>query len=365
MSSPPLENETPGIKNYSISAKKRGGDIIFLRKIVPGGADDSYGIEVAGLAGVPEAVIKRAKTVLSALEAGGTGSSARPGRPDDGPDDTPGPHRRRDRRDAEEHRPEHADAHRSAESALRAEEKAMKQGGHVKNAFKFPMKKSERIAGLVYLAVHACVLPWLIVNVVAGLFGDGDAALTGTSLNLIYYVIGFAFVMIFLFRYLKTSFSDLIDNLLGSLSAVALGYLFNYAALSLVSLLLSAVLDLRANPNTQEIVNQTKLDPNAVIVVAVLLVPVVEETLFRGALFGTLRTKSRLAAYIVSVALFSVYHLWQYFLGGFEWHMLLYLLQYLPASLALCWCYEKSGSVWAPIALHAAINFISIRVTLG
>ncbi|MEL4106828.1 DNA mismatch repair protein MutS [Oscillospiraceae bacterium WX1] len=64
-----LENETPGVKNYNISAKKRGGDIIFLRKIVPGGADDSYGIEVAGLAGVPESIIRRAKTVLSDLEA--------------------------------------------------------------------------------------------------------------------------------------------------------------------------------------------------------------------------------------------------------------------------------------------------------
>ena len=63
-----LENETPGIKNFNISAKKRGGDIIFLRKIIPGGADDSYGIEVAGLAGVPDSVIRRAKAVLNMLE---------------------------------------------------------------------------------------------------------------------------------------------------------------------------------------------------------------------------------------------------------------------------------------------------------
>ena len=65
-----LEYEYAGIKNYNISAKKRGDDIIFLRKIVPGGADDSYGIEVAGLAGVPDIVIKRAKSVLKTLEAG-------------------------------------------------------------------------------------------------------------------------------------------------------------------------------------------------------------------------------------------------------------------------------------------------------
>jgi len=65
-----LENEIAGVKNYNISAKKRGDDIIFLRKIIPGGADDSYGIEVAGLAGVPDSVIKRAKAVLKDLEEG-------------------------------------------------------------------------------------------------------------------------------------------------------------------------------------------------------------------------------------------------------------------------------------------------------
>ena len=67
-----LEDEIDGVKNFNISAKKRGDDIIFLRKIVPGGADDSYGIEVAGLAGVPDSVIKRAKSVLKDLEGGDT-----------------------------------------------------------------------------------------------------------------------------------------------------------------------------------------------------------------------------------------------------------------------------------------------------
>ena len=64
-----LEGSLPGVRNFNITAKKRDGDIIFLRKIVPGGADDSYGIEVANLAGVPDAVIRRAREVLSAAEA--------------------------------------------------------------------------------------------------------------------------------------------------------------------------------------------------------------------------------------------------------------------------------------------------------
>lgn len=59
-----MENEFEGVKNYNIAVKKRGDDIIFLRRIVKGGADDSYGIEVAKLGGIPDTVIKRAKQIL-------------------------------------------------------------------------------------------------------------------------------------------------------------------------------------------------------------------------------------------------------------------------------------------------------------
>ena len=67
-----LEGQIPGVKNYNVAAKKRKDDVIFLRKIVPGPADQSYGIEVAGLAGVPGRVIDRAKDILAELEAEGT-----------------------------------------------------------------------------------------------------------------------------------------------------------------------------------------------------------------------------------------------------------------------------------------------------
>ena len=66
-----LEGEMDGIVNYNIAAKKRGADIIFLRKIVRGPTDDSYGIEVARLAGVPDEVTRRAKEILKDLESEG------------------------------------------------------------------------------------------------------------------------------------------------------------------------------------------------------------------------------------------------------------------------------------------------------
>ena len=65
-----LEDLLPGVQNFSIAVKKRGDDITFLRRIVRGGADDSFGIEVAKLAGVPDKVVRRAKEVLKSLESG-------------------------------------------------------------------------------------------------------------------------------------------------------------------------------------------------------------------------------------------------------------------------------------------------------
>ena len=65
-----IETQLPNVKNFNIAVKKRGDRMIFLRKIVPGATDDSYGIEVAKLAGIPNAVIHRARDILAELESG-------------------------------------------------------------------------------------------------------------------------------------------------------------------------------------------------------------------------------------------------------------------------------------------------------
>ena len=65
-----MEEKLSNVKNYNIAVKKRGDQMIFLRKIVPGATDDSYGIEVAKLAGIPNAVINRARQILEELESG-------------------------------------------------------------------------------------------------------------------------------------------------------------------------------------------------------------------------------------------------------------------------------------------------------
>lgn len=78
-----MEDLLDGVKNYSIAVKKRGDDITFLRRIVSGGADDSYGIEVAKLAGVPNTIIGRAKEILAELESGRAETVVKKSNPDE------------------------------------------------------------------------------------------------------------------------------------------------------------------------------------------------------------------------------------------------------------------------------------------
>ena len=79
-----MEEKLPNVKNYNIAVKKRGDQMIFLRKIVPGATDDSYGIEVAKLAGIPNAVISRAREILTELEEeGGKPAVITPREPED------------------------------------------------------------------------------------------------------------------------------------------------------------------------------------------------------------------------------------------------------------------------------------------
>ena len=88
----------------------------------------------------------------------------------------------------------------------------------------------------------------------------------------------------------------------------------------------------------------------------VLLAPVTEELFYRGLLFGLLHRRSRLLAYTVSVLFFCSIHVSGY-VGAYDMELLaICFLQYIPAGLVLATVYEGSGSIYAPIAIHMAVN---------
>ena len=232
------------------------------------------------------------------------------------------------------------------------------------------MKKGEAIFGWVYAALHIFLLGWLLAQLNRDIFPILGFSLSDTNLNLLYYALGFVLILLCMFHYMKASFGDFWENKLASLTSVLLGYAIYTLAMYTVSLIITLFTESAVNPNSEAIIAQTKLNPNVMIVIGVLLAPIVEETLFRGVIFGTLRKSSRFAGYAVSAVLFAVYHLFSYILAGvaygsFDWILLLYLLQYIPAGIILCWCYERSRNIYGSIFLHMVINYISITVTIG
>ena len=216
------------------------------------------------------------------------------------------------------------------------------------------MKKSERILGCIYIPVHAAVLP-ILMEIIIVVFGIG---ITMPYRTLVYFTISFIIILFIMFRFLRSSFSDLIDEFWRAVQAVILGYVL-YRVLIWVAVLLMQQIMTSENPNTEMIASDLSGNYRVMLIIAAVLAPIIEETLFRGALFGTIRQKSRIAAYVVSVLLFSLCHLWDYLVFDPSWGMLVLIVQYIPPSIALAWCYERGGTIWAPILLHSAINIVA------
>jgi len=93
----------------------------------------------------------------------------------------------------------------------------------------------------------------------------------------------------------------------------------------------------------------------------VILVPSVEECLYRGLIFRNLYGNNKWAAYAVSIAAFAGIHILGYIGVYAPAQLLIAILQYLPAGIWLAWSYVKGNTIFVPIFIHAAVNFITIN----
>lgn len=219
---------------------------------------------------------------------------------------------------------------------------------------------TRRVLGWIYLPVHVFLLPFLLGMIAAVWPGATDGGLNALleHVNLIYYAIGAVFVLLVFFPVLRRDYDTLADHPGRSVFAIVSGglldYVLTFAVAPLLLLLLGADV---SNPNNEAVIS---LDSGEMRAAAFFLAPIVEEALFRGVLFGSVRRRSRVWAYVLSVAAFSLYHVWQYALS--DPGLLVYALQYIPVSLGLAWAYERSESLWCPVFLHMIINFVSFTL---
>lgn len=227
--------------------------------------------------------------------------------------------------------------------------------------FENPMGRGAKIAGWIYLPIHVALLPLFLGVILMLVTGEMPSEIT---CNICYYAIGLVFTLIAMWKFLRRSYENMLDRFAYSLAMI----LAAYAVDVLLSLVLQLAMSLFGElpiPNNDAVLELAGRDYRRMIAVAVLMAPLVEECLFRGVIFGTIRQKSRFWAYLVSVLLFSLYHVWQYALVYAEPRYLLSALQYVPVSIALAYCYDRTQSIWPPVFFHMFINALSLSVIAG
>ena len=211
---------------------------------------------------------------------------------------------------------------------------------------------AERILALVWLPIHLFLLPLLAIR----LFPTMEES----WLNVVIYGTGAVYMVATQFRFLRRDFDPLCDHPFRMLLEV----LVSYGAMLLLNMGVNGILlalmgGLEENPNNAAVVDMALVSSGPVAALAVFLAPLVEEPLFRAGIFGTLRRKSRPAAYLVSMLLFAAYHVWSYAqIDPMAW---VYLVQYLPISFRLCRVYERTDSIWGSILLHMLVNYIALN----
>lgn len=215
----------------------------------------------------------------------------------------------------------------------------------------------ETIAGFSYLAFQLLFLSGLLIWVNRQL----SVPLSDSELNFTYYLINFMVMLLIFHNFLGRSASQLWQHPIVVCQAVILALAGYYALRFCTEWLVGLIHPGFSNYNDAAISEMSRSSRFLMTVGTVILVPPVEECFFRGLIFRNLYKSSRLAAYAVSILAFSMIHILGYIGVYSPLELILAVAQYLPAGLCLAWAYVKGGTIFAPIAVHALINFIAIR----
>ena len=218
------------------------------------------------------------------------------------------------------------------------------------------MTDRERVRGLIFFALYFLVFRTLKLLVEWFFDRYFSLFLSEAMAAAVYYlVIGVLTVIVF-GSFLKNAGGILRDFLPENLLAFGTGLVGALILEFLIGLIPLPVI----NPDPAAWREQFSYSPAATVVILVILMPLIEEVLFRGLMFGTLRRYSRTMAWVVSGLLFVIYSVWPFAVTQGDVRYLLLAIQYVPTAAALTWCYDRGGSIWSSVALHAALDGIAL-----
>jgi len=218
------------------------------------------------------------------------------------------------------------------------------------------MSPREQLAGVIFFVIYLVVLPFAATPLVELAERLLDTTISESLQNVIYYYVLFAVTIIIFHRFLGRTSRHFSDHLGTACKSVVVGLIALYGLNELVFRLTRMVLENQTNLNNTTISAQIHDAPHTTLLIVVLLAPFVEEVLFRGLVFGNLKTKSRTVAYLVSCALFALLHVWQFAVVQQDLTYFLLMVQYLVPGLVLAWAYDHTGTLWTPIGIHAIAN---------
>lgn len=214
------------------------------------------------------------------------------------------------------------------------------------------LSKKQALGIFLWIPVHMLLLPFLLSLPIA------QRHLSPLRANFLIYALGAAYMVLILRRFLRRDFDVLCDRPLLVLLAVFCGYWLSRFGEWLVWLLYDALSVSGTGSNNEAVVELLKAHLGPAAAMTIFLAPAVEESIFRAGIFGQLRHKSRLLAYLVSVAAFAFYHVWQFVFT--DPSQLVYALQYVPAALVLAVVYDCTESIWASLLLHMVTNAVGV-----
>ena len=216
--------------------------------------------------------------------------------------------------------------------------------------------RQENLLGYIYLAF--CQI--LLADVIAIVAYHLGFPISLPVLNIIYFLVNFISIVAIFHRFLGRSLQAAWKNIPKCLINVLIGFGMYYWVTILLGILISRIDPNFANVNDQAVTGIAQEYPRLIGFCTVFLVPVVEETLYRGLIFQPLQRKHRIAAYMVSAAVFSSIHIVGFIGSADLATLLLCFIQYLPAGIALAWAYEKADTIIVPILIHMIINQIGM-----
>ena len=228
----------------------------------------------------------------------------------------------------------------------------------IKNRASSPCPSArESIWGACYLLFQMLALPSFLywAN------GQADTPLSDPELNFLFYIVNFVAILLIFHDFLARSLSQLLHHSIDGLQAAILGFVAYYVCFYAIDWVVSLVLPGYTNYNDESIAALSRGNYFLMFLGTVILVPPAEECLYRGLIFRNLYKKSHWAAYCISIAAFACLHILGYIGTYSVTGLIIAFIQYIPAGLWLAWSYIKGESIFVPILIHAAVNFITIR----